>query len=45
LIWMAPSQPALDPGIEKKEPSTSLTLRPASARYPAGARYRTGHLA
>jgi hypothetical protein len=44
LIWMAPSQPALDPGTEVKAPSTSLALRPAAgARYPAGARYRTGH--
>jgi hypothetical protein len=43
LIWMAPSQPAVDPGTVVKEPGTSLALRPAMSTR--GARYRTGHLA
>jgi hypothetical protein len=44
LIWMAPSHPVLNAGAAKeKEPSTGLALRPAGTRYPAGARYRTGH--
>ena len=36
LIWMAPSLPATDPGAPVKEPSTSLALRPAGARYRTG---------
>lgn len=38
LIWMAPSQPAVEPGIEVKPPSTGLALRPTQA-----ARYRPGY--
>ena len=45
LIWMAPSAPVLNPGSadqDRAATSTSLALRPARERYPAGARSRTG---